>query len=204
VLGDVGIELQGREAFEVGVESSPGDLGKEGAHSDTTMAVTPSPAARFTQLVALLTPSPTSKFSNPPPPWRKNLAHSIFRTGLKTFKISKPSNCCVDALVSFLWKLVWWIDQVRFLVLPTMAAAACTMCGATVLAASSSGIEGLRPQPERITSCRCVAVRAAGKENQGKGEEEEEKKSLFTRLTDALASAAVRSDKDAALLQEAR
>jgi hypothetical protein len=47
-------------------------------------------------------------------------------------------------------------------------------------------------------------VRAAGKENQGKGEEEEEKKSLFTRLTDALASAAVRSNKDAALLQEAR
>jgi hypothetical protein len=202
VLGDVGVELQGREASEVGVASSPGNPGKEGAHSDTTMAATPSLAARFTQLVALLTPFPTSKFSNPPPPWRKNLVHSIFRTELKTFRISKPSDCCVDALVSFLWKLVQWIDQVRFLVLPTMAAAACTMCGAIALAVSSSGVEGLRPRPERIKSRRCVAVRAAGKENQGK-EEEEEKKSLFTRLTDALASAAVRSDKDAALLQEA-
>jgi hypothetical protein len=88
-------------------------------------------------------------------------------------------------------------------VLPTMAAAACTMCGATALAASSSSVEGLRPRPERITSRRCVAVRAARKENLGK-EEEEEKKSLFTRLTDALASTAVRSDKDAALLHEAR
>jgi hypothetical protein len=89
-------------------------------------------------------------------------------------------------------------------VLPTMAAAACTMCGATALVASSYGVEGLRPRPERITSRRCIVVRAAGKENQGKGEEEEEKKSLFTRLTDALASAPARSDKDAALLQEAR
>lgn len=88
--------------------------------------------------------------------------------------------------------------------LRTMAAAACTMCGATALAASSSGGEGLRPRPERITSRRCVAVRAAGKESQGKEEEEEEKKSLFTSLTDALDFAAVRSDKDAALLQEAR
>jgi hypothetical protein len=93
-------------------------------------------------------------------------------------------------------------------VLRTMAAAACTMCRATALAASSSGVEGLRPRssretPERITSRRCVAVRAAGKESQGK-EEEEEKKSLFTSLTDALDFAAVRSDKDAALLQEAR
>jgi hypothetical protein len=106
VLGDVGVEFQGHEASEVGVVSSPGDPRKEGAHSDTTMVATPSPAARFTQLVALLTPSPTSKFSNMLPPWRKNLAHSIFRTGLKTFRISKPSDCYVDALVSFLWKLV--------------------------------------------------------------------------------------------------
>jgi hypothetical protein len=89
-------------------------------------------------------------------------------------------------------------------VLPTMAAEVCTMRGATVLAASSSRVEGLRPRSEWITSCRCVAVRAARKENQGKGEEEEEKKSLFTRLTDALASTAMRLDKDAALLQEAR
>jgi hypothetical protein len=88
-----------------------------------------------------------------------------------------------------------------------MAASTCSLCGATALAASSSSVEGLRPRScETISSRRCVVVRAAAKDNQGKenGKGEEEKKSLFTSLTDALDFAAVRSEKDAELLQDAR
>lgn len=83
-----------------------------------------------------------------------------------------------------------------------MAASTCSLCGATALAASSSSVEGLSP----ISSRRCVVVRAAARDNQGKenGKGEEEKKSLFTSLTDALDFAAVRSEKDAELLQDAR
>ncbi|KAG0601559.1 hypothetical protein M758_11G121500 [Ceratodon purpureus] len=87
---------------------------------------------------------------------------------------------------------------------------AAATCGAGALVASSSGLEGLRPRssevPERVASRRCVVVRAAGKDGngKGKGKEEEEKKSLFTSLTDALDFAAVRSEKDAELLQDAR
>lgn len=91
-----------------------------------------------------------------------------------------------------------------------MAATTCSLCGATALAASSSGVEGLRSRtcetPERISSRRCVVVRAAANDNKkekGNGAEEE-KKSLFTSLTDALDFAAVRSEKDAELLQDAR
>lgn len=90
-----------------------------------------------------------------------------------------------------------------------MASATCSLCGAGALAASSYGIEGLKPQScetaERSGSRRCVAVRAAAKGKPGKGgEDKEDKKSLFTSLTDALDFAAVRSEKDAELLQDAR
>lgn len=102
--------------------------------------------------------------------------------------------------------MVFWKELPVKQVCDAMAAATCTMCGAAGLAASSSGVEGLRPRswetPERITSRRCVVVRAAAKGE--KGDDKEEKKSLFTSLTDALDFAAVRSEKDAELLQDAR
>src|SRR4051794_11468242 len=86
-----------------------------------------------------------------------------------------------------------------------MAAATCGLCGASALAASSSGVEGFRPRScETIASRRCVVVRAAAKGNGNGKEREEDKKSLFTSLTDALDFAAVRSEKDAELLQDAR
>ena len=88
-----------------------------------------------------------------------------------------------------------------------MAAAACTT---TALAASSSslGMEGLTSRIRDRTDMprrASVVVRAAAKdeERKGQGPEEPEKKSLFTSLTDALDFAAVRSDKDAELLQDA-
>lgn len=87
-----------------------------------------------------------------------------------------------------------------------MAATTSPMCGATALTASYCGVEGLRPRScETISSRRCVVVRAAAKDNKGKDSKADgDKKSLFTSLTDALDSAAVRSEKDAELLQDAR
>lgn len=90
-----------------------------------------------------------------------------------------------------------------------MAATTCTlMCGAAV-AGSLEGaklrnvFEAPQQAPRR---CGVVVVRAAkgGKEKGDEEERKEDKKSLFTSLTDALDFAQVRSEKDAELLYDAR
>jgi hypothetical protein len=90
-----------------------------------------------------------------------------------------------------------------------MAATTCTlMCGAAVAGSLQEGgkLRNVFEAPQQAPRRCGVVVRAAkgGKEKGDEEERKEDKKSLFTSLTDALDFAQVRSEKDAELLYDAR
>ena len=101
------------------------------------------------------------------------------------------------------------LSRFRLLNSAAMAATTCTlMCGAAAAAGSLEGakLRNVFEAPQQVPRRCGVVVRAAkgGKEKGDEEERKEDKKSLFTSLTDALDFAQVRSEKDAELLYDAR